>query len=96
MSKVYVVGHRNPDTDSVTSAITLSYLKNRLGMNTVPAVLSSINKESKYALNYFNTRITYREIFKSIDNIIKTKLIIYHEENLIWNDGNRRSGCYIM
>jgi len=55
VEKVYIFGHRNPDTDSVTSAITLSYLKNKLGMNTIPAVLSSINKESKYALNYFNT-----------------------------------------
>lgn len=55
MEKVYIFGHRNPDTDSVTSAITLSYLKNKLGMNAVPAVLSSINLESKYALNYFNT-----------------------------------------
>ena len=54
MEKVYIFGHRNPDTDSVTAAITLSYLKNKLGMNTVPAVLSSINLESKFALNYFN------------------------------------------
>ena len=54
MEKVYIFGHRNPDTDSVTAAITLSYLKNKLGMNTVPAVLSSINLESKYVLNYFN------------------------------------------
>ena len=53
MEKVYIFGHRNPDTDSVTAAITLSYLKNKLGMNTVPAVLSSINLESKYALQYF-------------------------------------------
>ena len=54
MEKVYVFGHRSPDTDSVTAAITLSYLKNKMGMNTVPAVLSSINLESKYALKYFN------------------------------------------
>lgn len=27
MEKVYIFGHRNPDTDSVTAAITLSYLK---------------------------------------------------------------------
>ena len=40
MEKVYIFGHRNPDTDSVTAAITLSYLKNKLGMNTIPAVLS--------------------------------------------------------
>ena len=55
MEKVYIFGHRNPDTDSVTAAITLSYLKNKLGMNTLPAVLSSINLESKYALAKFNT-----------------------------------------
>ncbi len=54
MEKVYIFGHRNPDTDSVTAAITLSYLKNKIGMNTVPAVLSSINLESKFVLNYFD------------------------------------------
>lgn len=54
MEKVYIFGHRSPDTDSVTAAITLSYLKNKIGMNTVPAVLSSINLESKYALKCFN------------------------------------------
>ena len=32
MEKVFVFGHRRPDTDSVTAAITLSYLKNQLGM----------------------------------------------------------------
>lgn len=56
MDKTYIFGHRNPDTDSVTAAITLSYLKNRLGYDTVPAVLSSINLESKYVLNYFNVK----------------------------------------
>ena len=54
MEKTYIFGHRNPDTDSVTSAISLSYLKNKQGMNTIPAVLSSINLESKFVLNYFN------------------------------------------
>ncbi len=53
MEKVYIFGHRNPDTDSVAAAITLSYLKRQLGMNAIPAVLSSINLESKYALDYF-------------------------------------------
>ena len=56
MDKVYIFGHRNPDTDSVTSAITLSYLKRKLGMDAIPVILSSINKETKYALNYFKVR----------------------------------------
>ena len=54
--KVYIFGHRNPDTDSVTSAIALAYLKRQLGMNAIPAVLSGINKETKYVLDYFNTK----------------------------------------
>ena len=57
MEKVYVFGHRNPDTDSVTAAISLSYLKNQLGVPSVPAVLSSINLETKYALNYFKVDV---------------------------------------
>ncbi len=57
MEKVYIFGHRNPDTDSVTAAITLSYLKNKLGMNTVPVVLSSINNETKFVLDYFKVPV---------------------------------------
>ena len=56
MESVYVFGHRNPDTDSVTAAITLSYLKRKLGMNASPVILSSINRETKYALNYFGIK----------------------------------------
>lgn len=54
--KVYVFGHRNPDTDSVTSAIALAHLKNELGMNAVPTILSGINQETRYVLNYFNVK----------------------------------------
>ena len=56
MEKVYVFGHRNPDTDSVTAAIALSHLKKELGINAVPAVLSGINLETKYVLKYFNVK----------------------------------------
>lgn len=56
MDKVYVFGHRNPDTDSVTAAISLAYLKRQLGINAVPIVLSSVNLESKYVLDYFKEK----------------------------------------
>ena len=48
-----IFGHRNPDSDSVTSAISLSYLKNKLGMNTEPKVLGKISKETKFILDKF-------------------------------------------
>lgn len=49
----YVIGHRNPDTDSICSAIGYSHLKNAMGENTVPARAGKINAETKYVLDYF-------------------------------------------
>ena len=57
MDKYYVFGHRNPDTDSVVSAISLAYLKRKLGYDAIPCVLSSINQETSYVLNYFNEKV---------------------------------------
>ena len=54
MSKVLIFGHQKPDTDSVTAALVLSYLKNQLGMDTEPRVLGELNKETEFVLDYFN------------------------------------------
>jgi len=50
---ILVFGHKSPDTDSVASAIALSYLKNQIGLNTIPCILGNISKESQYVLDYF-------------------------------------------
>lgn len=58
MSKLtYVFGHRKPDTDSVTSAIALSFLKNALGFETKPVILDDINNETKFVLDYFGVEV---------------------------------------
>ena len=56
MEKIYIFGHQSPDTDAVTSAISLSHLKNKLGMDTEPRVLGHINKETKYVLDKFGVK----------------------------------------
>ncbi|MBP5678299.1 MAG: putative manganese-dependent inorganic diphosphatase [Bacilli bacterium] len=56
MKKTLIFGHKKPDTDSVVSAIALSYLKNQLGDSTEPRVLGNINKETLFALNYFHVK----------------------------------------
>ena len=56
MQKTYIFGHKKPDTDSVMSAIGLSHLKNLLGENTEARILGDVNKETSYALKYFNLR----------------------------------------
>jgi len=58
MDKIYVFGHKNPDTDAVCSSIALAYLKKELGLNAEPRIISpTINKETEYVLKKFNTPI---------------------------------------
>lgn len=56
MKKTFIFGHKKPDTDSVMSAIGLSYLKNATGDNTEARILGHVNKETSFALNYFNIK----------------------------------------
>lgn len=56
MEKTFIFGHKKPDSDSVMSAIGLSYLKNKLGEHTEPRILGNVNKETKYALDYFGLK----------------------------------------
>ncbi len=54
---IYVFGHKNPDTDSICSAIAYAHLKTALGWKNVKATrLGKISKETSYALNYFNVK----------------------------------------
>ena len=50
---VYVIGHRNPDTDSICSAVAYAWLKRQLGVNAVAARAGALNPETQYVLNYF-------------------------------------------
>ena len=56
LNEIYVFGHKNPDTDAVTSAINLSYLKQQQGLNTTPKVLGNINNETQFVLDYFKIK----------------------------------------
>ena len=52
--KVWVVGHKNPDTDSICAAISYAYLKNQLGEREyVPKRAGAISEETRYVLDYF-------------------------------------------
>lgn len=66
---LYVVGHKNPDTDSVCSAISFAYLWNKwkekgtmnkvmkLDSEAVPAVQGEVNAETKFVLEKFGFKI---------------------------------------
>ncbi len=52
MNKIFVTGHRNPDMDSIASAIAYSNLKNQIDKNNeyIPVCCGPLNKQSKYVL----------------------------------------------
>ena len=58
MEKVYVFGHKKPDTDSVCAAISMAYLMNQVNKRyeMVPRVLGSINNETKFVLDRFGVK----------------------------------------
>ncbi|OGR01132.1 MAG: manganese-dependent inorganic pyrophosphatase [Deltaproteobacteria bacterium RIFOXYD12_FULL_50_9] len=50
---VYVVGHKNPDTDSVASAIAYASLKKAMGVDAVPVMQGALNPESQLVLDRY-------------------------------------------
>ncbi|MCI8996238.1 MAG: putative manganese-dependent inorganic diphosphatase [Lachnospiraceae bacterium] len=51
---VFIIGHKNPDTDSICSAIAYAYLKNTLeGGGYIAARAGQLNQETQYVLNFF-------------------------------------------
>lgn len=53
--KVWVVGHKNPDTDSICAAISYAYLKNQSGdkKTYVAKRAGAVNEETRYVLERF-------------------------------------------
>lgn len=64
-----VFGHKNPDTDSICSSISLAHLKNQLGENAIPYALGDIRKEAQYALDYF--KVDAPQILKDVKIQVK-------------------------
>ncbi|CDA14310.1 putative uncharacterized protein [Firmicutes bacterium CAG:212] len=57
-NKIYVVGHKNPDTDSICSAIAYAALKKELtGKHYVARRAGRLNEETQYVLEYFGVKV---------------------------------------
>lgn len=77
MGKIYIFGHKKPDTDSVTSAISLAYLKNKQGFDAEAKVLGRLNNETKFALKYFN--VNCPEYLNDVKTQIRMLIIIEYQ-----------------
>lgn len=78
MSKVLVLGHQNPDTDAITSAISFAYLQNQLGVNAEAVALGMPNEETQYALNTF--KVDAPRVVKRVSDETKHVMLVDHNE----------------
>lgn len=78
MDKMLVFGHKNPDTDSICSAVAYADLKSKLGYNVEAVRLGEIGKETEYALDYFG--VSAPRLINEVDADIKNVILVDHNE----------------
>ena len=102
MEEVKIFGHKNPDTDTIMSSLILEGLEKTLGVYHTKAYrLGNINKETKYALDYFGVKepelleeieegtsvmmVDHNEFSQSVKGIEKAKIIRVVDHHKIAN-----------
>lgn len=78
MSKVLVFGHQNPDTDSIASTISFTYLQQQLGVDAEGVALGEPNEETAFALDTFGFEAP-RVITRASDET-DTVMLVDHNE----------------
>lgn len=80
---VYVSGHRNPDTDSICSAIAYSYLLNATNKyNAVPVRLGKINRETEYVLKRFGVEhpVLLKTVKQKVEDLNYDKVTVFSKD----------------
>lgn len=78
MEKVLIFGHKNPDTDSICSAIAYADFKTKRGWNVEAVRLGSVNSETQYALDYFQMQAP-RQV-DTVANEVNKVILVDHNE----------------
>ncbi|MBP1949741.1 manganese-dependent inorganic pyrophosphatase [Virgibacillus litoralis] len=78
MDKTLIFGHKNPDTDTICSALAYADLKNKLGFDAEPARLGSVSKETQFALDYFS--VDAPQFIEKVDEDVKNVILVDHNE----------------
>ncbi|CAM3068492.1 manganese-dependent inorganic pyrophosphatase [Leuconostoc rapi] len=76
MAKTLVFGHKNPDTDTIASAIAASYLLNEIGEDTEAVAQGTPNAETQFALDYFS--VTAPRVITNADT--ESVVLVDHNE----------------
>ncbi|WP_170008823.1 manganese-dependent inorganic pyrophosphatase [Bacillus fonticola] len=78
MDKILVFGHKNPDTDTICSAIAYAELKKELGVNAEPVRLGELNGETQFVLDHFQVEVP--RLVDTVANEVKEVILVDHNE----------------
>lgn len=78
MAKTLIFGHKNPDTDTICSAIAYADLKNQLGLSAEPVRLGDVNGETQYALDFF--KVEAPRLVETVANEAQDVILVDHNE----------------
>ncbi|MCI3919157.1 manganese-dependent inorganic pyrophosphatase [Paenibacillus sp. TRM 82003] len=78
MEKILIFGHKNPDTDTICSAIAYADLKTQLGANVEPVRLGAVSGETQFALDTFGAPAP--RLVETVANEVKGVILVDHNE----------------
>ncbi|GGE26598.1 manganese-dependent inorganic pyrophosphatase [Pullulanibacillus camelliae] len=78
MDKVLIFGHKNPDTDTICSAIAYADLKSKLGHSVEAVRLGDVNGETAFALETFKTEAP--RLVETVSNEVNAVILVDHNE----------------
>lgn len=77
MSKTLIFGHKNPDTDTICSALAYADLKTKLGAEVSPVRLGEVSGETQFALNHFGVEAP--ALIQKVENGAEVILVDHNE-----------------
>lgn len=78
MEKALIFGHKNPDTDTICSAIAYADLKTKLGQDVEAVRLGEVNGETQFALDHF--KVEAPRLIKTAANEVNKVILVDHNE----------------
>ncbi|AGK55535.1 manganese-dependent inorganic pyrophosphatase [Bacillus sp. 1NLA3E] len=78
MEKIFIFGHKNPDTDTICSALAYADLKSKLGVEVEAIRLGSVNGETQYALDQF--QVAAPRLVEQVSEEVKNVILVDHNE----------------
>ena len=80
---VYVTGHKNPDSDSICSAIAYAdFLKRIDKYDAIPVRIGEVNKETEYILKRFNVEppMLLKTVKQTVEDLDYDKVTVFSKE----------------